>query len=154
MASRRVIRRWSAVALVGAVGLGVLLAVLVYEQDARVKSDARGAEALQALQAACDEKQKRDARTVSMTPDAAAGEAPPANMAPGVKPAAEPGKMTERAKATEAAKAPEPAPEPQLPPGVTPKRQLRMTDYGFIAHNKDLQYDPCTEYYRARLSLR
>lgn len=161
MASRRAIRRWSAVALGSAVGVGVLLAVLVYEQDARARNDARDAVALQTLQEACDEQQKRDARTVSMTPDAAAAEAPPAGkLTPGLKPAAEsakpagPGKSVDLAKA--AGKAPEPAPaaKEELPPGVKPKRQLRMTDYGFIAHNLDLEHDPCTQYYRARLSLR
>ena len=163
MASRRTIRRWSAVALGSAVGVGVLLAVLVYEQDARARSDAQGAVALQALQEACDEQQKREARTVSMTPDAAAAEAPPTgNLTPGLKPAAapakaaEPAKKMDLAKATEAGKptAPAPAPKEELPPGVKPKRQLRMTDYGFIAHNLDLEHDPCTQYYRARASLR
>lgn len=149
-------------ALGGAVGLGVLLAALVYEQNARAKSDARNAEALQALQTACDEKQKRDARTVSMTPDATVGETAPGIVTPGLKPAAETPKPAEAAKTTEPAKpmenakaaVPGPAPQPELPPGVTPKRQLRMTDYGYIAHNRDLQDDPCTEYYRARFSVR
>jgi hypothetical protein len=160
MASRRAIRRWSAVALGSAVAVGVLLAVLVYEQDARARSDARGAEALQSLQEACDEQQKRDARTVSMTPDAAAAEAPPTgNLTPGLTPAAKPAgpaKPVDIAKAAEAGKptAPAPAPKEELPPGVKPKRQLRMTDYGFIAHNLDLEHDPCTQYYRARASLR
>lgn len=150
MASRRAIRRWSAVALGSAVAAGVLLAVLVYEQDARARSEARDPGALQALQEACDEQQKRDARTVSMTPDAAVAKATPTeSLTPGLKPA-EPTTPAEAVKAPER----EHAPKAELPPGVKPKRQLRMTDYGFIAHNTDLQHDPCTQYYRARLSLR
>src|SRR3954469_11777611 len=108
MASRRAIRRWSAVALGSAVGVGVLLAVLVYEQDARARSDAQDAVALQALQEACDEQQRREARTVSMTPDAAAAEAPPAGkVTPGRKPTAEPAKPAGPANPVDIAKAAE-----------------------------------------------
>jgi hypothetical protein len=137
VASRRTVRRWTGGALAGAVGLGLLLALLVYEQHRPSQALPGDDAALQALRAACDEKIRRDARTVSMTPDAAAAERPEGSVTPGMgQPAPEARK--------------EPAPAAPVP--AAPQRTLRMTDYEWAAHNAGLQHDVCTEYYRMRLA--
>ena len=146
MARIRTIRQIEGAAASVGVGLVLLLAALAWQRYDRSGDDATDEAGLAALAADCEVKLRRDARTVSMTPDAARREVPADAPAPG-----EPRPLAEAP-----AEPPGTVPDPRGATGGTPaepERRLRLTDYGWAAHNMHLRNDPCTRYYRRKLAL-
>jgi hypothetical protein len=138
----RIIRQIEGAAASVGVGLVLLLAALAWQRYARSGDDVADDAGLAALAADCEAKLRRDARTVSMTPDAPRREAPALGgpRPPAEVPAAAPGTV----------------PDPRGATGGTsaePEGRLRLTDYGWAAHNMHLRNDPCTRYYRRKLGL-
>jgi len=141
MARIRTIRRFEGAAASVGVGLVLLLAALAWRHLDPPADAADGDPGLLAMGAACSEELHGDARTASMTPDAARGRAPDDG-----RDLAGP-----RTSASPPGAAPPAAGDADATPG--PERRLRLTDYGWAARNMNLRNDPCTKFYRRRLAL-